>query len=446
MNDARFIPALTGARFMAAMMVLIGHGWSVLHFSDDHITPKILNPLPPVGMTLFFVLSGFVMWINYAVSFRLEAFGFAIRRFAAARFARLYPLYAATLLVGIIVTSWHDLRLALPDVLLYIPLLQAWVPGQGAQPLMLQIPQIGHAWSISVEMFLYLCFPAIALGLWLLKSSRLLLSAAILNTLLFAVGIWVYAQNLPQLVSALVPSLPLGPGNMWFGYYSPITRISEFVAGCCAGALYMRCSDKVGWPVAEHMAGYAAFALLVFGTALFSLDLGIPYAAVTMLLRALPVLAISYLLVFVSRRGSLIGRFLSLPWIVAGGEVSYSIYLVHPFVLGLFLKPEQEHLTLGGFAEWLAVITTSTLFVIVFACGTYTMIERPGRRWLRGKLMMGPAPIGAARMAEASGRSNLSETNALTRVDARTNRAPEPSVPNDNPIGTSDMEPRSAHA
>jgi len=40
------VPALTGLRFVAAMMVLIGHGSSVLHFKGDMITTRFLDPLP----------------------------------------------------------------------------------------------------------------------------------------------------------------------------------------------------------------------------------------------------------------------------------------------------------------------------------------------------------------------------------------------------------------
>ena len=41
-----------------------------------------------MGMTLFFVLSGFVMWVNYAQSFR-ERFWSSLWCFGVARFARL---------------------------------------------------------------------------------------------------------------------------------------------------------------------------------------------------------------------------------------------------------------------------------------------------------------------------------------------------------------------
>ncbi len=66
------VPALTGLRFVAAMMVLIGHGLYAAHFAADTMTSRILDPLPSMGMTLFFVLSGFVMWVNYAQSFRVQ--------------------------------------------------------------------------------------------------------------------------------------------------------------------------------------------------------------------------------------------------------------------------------------------------------------------------------------------------------------------------------------
>ena len=89
------VPALTGLRFVAAMMVLIGHGLYAAHFAADTMTSRILDPLPSMGMTLFFVLSGFVMWVNYAQSFR-ERFWSSLWCFGVARFARLRNTLART--------------------------------------------------------------------------------------------------------------------------------------------------------------------------------------------------------------------------------------------------------------------------------------------------------------------------------------------------------------
>jgi peptidoglycan/LPS O-acetylase OafA/YrhL len=174
---------------------------------------------------------------------------------------------------------------------------------------------------------------------------------------------------------------------MWFGYYSPITRFPEFIAGCCSGAIYMKIRGSAGAPLLDTIGGYTALALFIFGVALFSINLKISYPIATMLMRVVPVVAISYLLIFVSRRASVISHSLSLPWIVSGGEISYSIYLVHPFVLGWFVKPEQPEISLVGFAQWTITMITAGLCVIVLSCGTYTTIEYPARRWLRDKLM-----------------------------------------------------------
>jgi peptidoglycan/LPS O-acetylase OafA/YrhL len=136
-----------------------------------------------MGMTLFFVLSGFVMWVNYAESFR-ERFWPSLWRFGVARFARLYPLYLAVLLLVLTTTDLSAVMNQLQDTALFIPLLQAWVPGSIPTSAVFAIPQLAHAWSISVEMFLYLCFPAIALLMIGVRSRRMLLGLALSNVVI----------------------------------------------------------------------------------------------------------------------------------------------------------------------------------------------------------------------------------------------------------------------
>lgn len=375
------VPALTGLRFVAAMMVLIGHGWNVLHFTGDTITGRFLNPLPSMGMTLFFVLSGFVMWVNYAEAFR-ERFWLSLWRFGIARFARLYPLYLAVALLALVATNWADLPGKIPDVLLFIPLLQAWVPGSIPASAVFAIPQLAHAWSISVEMFLYLCFPAIALLMIGVRSKRVLLGLAFANVAICAVGIWFYANHIPELTSHFAPGLPIGPANMWLGYYSPLTRISEFMAGCIVGALIGRTDDQPGW----HRLGLVAcLASLVFVAALYSTPIGLPHGAFTAIQRAGPLAAFAYLIWFLARFDSRTALALSTPAMLVGGEISYSIYLLHPFILPWFLKPEMNF-SAANFVVWLAVMAMITGTVVVMSYGTWALIEVPSRRWLRDTL------------------------------------------------------------
>ena len=86
-----YLPALDGLRFMAAMLVAGGHYASI--FSQGS-PPVMVTTLAGLGMTLFFVLSGFVIHYNYCGTIPKAG---GLRAFAVARFARLYPLYIALL-------------------------------------------------------------------------------------------------------------------------------------------------------------------------------------------------------------------------------------------------------------------------------------------------------------------------------------------------------------
>jgi peptidoglycan/LPS O-acetylase OafA/YrhL len=86
------IQSLTGLRFYAAALVLWAH--TVTAFLIPAGVP-ILGSTPAagyLGMTLFFVLSGFVIHYNYGASLGSLS-GRAIYSFAVARIARLYPLF-----------------------------------------------------------------------------------------------------------------------------------------------------------------------------------------------------------------------------------------------------------------------------------------------------------------------------------------------------------------
>jgi hypothetical protein len=62
------IPGLTGLRFLAAFSVLIAHGAAVLMHGHERLgsVPYWVTQVSGFGMTLFFVLSGFVIHYNYA--------------------------------------------------------------------------------------------------------------------------------------------------------------------------------------------------------------------------------------------------------------------------------------------------------------------------------------------------------------------------------------------
>jgi peptidoglycan/LPS O-acetylase OafA/YrhL len=377
------IPALTGLRFVAAVMVLVGHGVVLLQFGDFSLPVTILNPLGPIGMTLFFVLSGFVMWINYAESFRNGNLKAALWKFAVARFARIYPLYLCVAVLGIAITPWTDVAPSLRwKSLAHLMLIQAWIPNDASS---INMWNIGHAWSISVEMFLYACFPVICAGLFLVRRRRMFVWLGAAGALLLGLATYFYLGYVWEITAFFSP-LSAGDVNRWIGYHSPVTRIFEFFVGCCAGAAFMapgsprRPSPMISWVA---IAGLAASAAL-FAASSYA---GPWYRFATSAVRVLPILSTAALLFSVATMETAVSRFLSRPLVVAGGETSYSMYLIHPFLLPLFTHPVVPKVNAASLFGWFALLTVAIGSVVVFSRGSYSVIEMPARRWLR-KIMI----------------------------------------------------------
>ena len=142
-------------------------------------------------MTLFFVLSGFVIHYNYAglvTDGRLRG----IAAFFWARFARLYPLFLLMMLVYVLVSQRHvaywtgrpeeinAIFQALPYFLLSI---QSWIYKVIDGGALIDAIRGGSppTWSISTEWFFYFAYPLIA---WLILRAR---APAII---LLVVGLW----------------------------------------------------------------------------------------------------------------------------------------------------------------------------------------------------------------------------------------------------------------
>jgi peptidoglycan/LPS O-acetylase OafA/YrhL len=85
------------------------------------------------------------------------------------------------------------------------------------------------------------------------------------------------------------------------------------------------------------------------------------------------------------RYDTTVSRFLASKSIVLLGEMSYSIYLVHIWMLRLFNHPPHP-LTIFWGIDVAARIIASIGLSLAMAYGTYRLIEVPCRRWLRSSL------------------------------------------------------------
>ena len=83
------IKPLTSIRFLAAFYVLLFH---CLRRWNIPVIPKFIQnivTMGPMAMSLFFILSGFILCYNYyEMNFKVSYIDFLIKRFA-----RIYPIY-----------------------------------------------------------------------------------------------------------------------------------------------------------------------------------------------------------------------------------------------------------------------------------------------------------------------------------------------------------------
>lgn len=157
------IVPLTGLRGLAAWWVVFYHFKEYL----QPLVPGFVSAFLAKGylaVDLFFVLSGFVLFLNYRNSFSSDRSG-AVRTFLRKRIARVYPLHLLMCVVFLV----NPLAIAYfaPGV----PLGARYTPDSFVASL-LMVHNWGFfdglvwnvpSWSISTEWFAYLLFPGMVL-------------------------------------------------------------------------------------------------------------------------------------------------------------------------------------------------------------------------------------------------------------------------------------------
>ncbi len=349
------LDSLTSLRALAATSVFFFHGQDVLAASADPPTGPAesvwahLTAQGNVGVSFFFILSGFVLTWSHRP-------GDGARPFLSRRFARVYPNHLVTWAVaaGLMtfgLTPWSPLRSALANLVL----VNTFVGG--GVWLVMNAP----SWSLEVEQFFYLLFPTLHPRLSRVRAAwRLRLVALIVAvSTAVAVAVVVTGQNSERV-------------TLTFEFFPPF-RLPEFVIGMLLGLAAQR-------PGLPRVPTSAAWALTVAGY------VGAGFAPE--LLRNNTVMLVPFVLLIVAVAGAdLDGRrgWLTRPHIVRLGAISYAFYCVHHlFIVVAEYTVTGRSLT---FPTFLA-IDASLLFVSwVAAWLLHRWIEVPADRWLRRRLL-----------------------------------------------------------
>src|SRR5689334_9515289 len=301
------IRSLTGLRACAAYSVLIAHSASV---SFGSASPA-LERLAYFGMSLFFVLSGFVIAYNYEDKIRDGGLR-AVYGFFVARFARLYPLYALVCWMWFMPSS-ADKR---PIVwLTHVTLTQSWFNTENAV--------YPATWSISTEWAFYIVFAAVILFFPKVRNSRASLVSVCITAPLILLIIFANRETVLELLPGGFLLHGHGSADLWypwFIYFCPLVRIAEFVAGALAASVYKGRSANISHGFAAIAAAWC-ICLLAFGGVVQD----------TVLADLLPNFAFApafVVLILYLTRENISSRVLGSTLAIALGEISYAVYLL----------------------------------------------------------------------------------------------------------------------
>jgi peptidoglycan/LPS O-acetylase OafA/YrhL len=357
---AQRLSSLTGVRFYAAFAVALLHLlYTQAIFTDPAVEQAfgITAPLATAAVSVFFVLSGFVLtWSARSAD--------TTGRFWRRRFVKIFPNHLVTwafavLFLALFAGGAHMIgtsgSLRLGPTIANLFLVHAWVP----DPAYINSANSPN-WSLACEAFFYLLFPLLLLAIRRIRRERLWLWAGVVTVLGLAVPCIALLFN----GSVLSSDLPLPTLQLWFGYLLPICRLPEFALGM----LLARVVQEGRWrPVRVRWAVLALFVTMVVGLMLPPIFIFGPLFAAPAGILVATVAARD----LSGRRSHLRSRVM-----VFLGDRSFALYMSHFVVIAFARQLLPEHGLDTGVA--MAVLLLLVLpVVLVVAHLLYVLVERP---------------------------------------------------------------------
>lgn len=320
------VDSLDYLRGLAAFGIMVYH--MVLFNFGEVDSSSVLAKIKIFGVAIFYILSGLTLYIvniNRLFFNKRDLSDFYIKRFF-----RIIPLLWLVTFLTIAIEYSFDLPLK--KILLNFSVIPGIIrPGSFLA---------NGAWSIGNELFFYILFPfLIFLTRWNRISIFVIASLSFIAFLYFTFFI-------------LNPNETLG--RQWYAYVNPFNQVLFFVLGICIGSL------------AASTTKYSKVSFLW----LFIFFVGILFYPVT----GEPIVIVSGYVRIILSFGTFIVCFLFYKsnfsffphWLTAVfrflGEISYSLYLLHPIVLICLLYIAKK---VGIDSVWTVIVATMILSIVV---------------------------------------------------------------------------------
>lgn len=350
-RDGRWIPEIDGLRFVAIASVFLFHLAGELQVRSGRVIPvepryaELFRLIGngDRGVSLFFIISGFVLALPFARHFLAAGQPVSLRKYFMRRVTRLEPPYLLSVLlfVVLLVTYTHHVS---ADLLRHAAFTAVYLHSLAYGQM---TPVNPVSWSLEVEIQFYLLAPLI---MQLFRVRRTLLRRALMAGLIVAIG---FAQ------SAMVENPR--------AYMSILFYAQFFLMGLLMADFYIVKDDEFRPSLLWDAAGIIGL-VFSFGLAgdFVNLRLIMPWTMALLFLSAL--------------RGILLRRFFfARPWIATIGGMCYSIYLLHFQMIAVFFKLTR-HCIVARFdflANYGIQLLVTALPAMLISFGFYMLIERP---------------------------------------------------------------------
>jgi peptidoglycan/LPS O-acetylase OafA/YrhL len=347
--------ALEGMRGVAALMVFFVHFYALLGLyarpnslveAGAHFAGVVGN----VGVDIFFVISGFLM---YGIVLRKPT---PILTYLGRRIRRLYPVFLFVFVVYIGLSYAMPMESRIPRspkaAAVYLLLNLAMLPG-----MLSIVPLIRVAWSLSYEWFYYLILP---FSMWAFRLRR------------WSPG-WRIGFVLALCVSQYV---------LCSLHWTSHPRLIMFGAGACLWELatHFGIARYLGWRGEMFTIALVIFALTWMGlTAKYNLAVALKQAGIPSVNTPLFFVSFFALALYSLFYNGVLSRFFSITWLRWVGNISYSYYLIHG--LTLHFVANSMHYAFGTqplpAALFLVLCASSMLVTIVVSALLFLAVEKP---------------------------------------------------------------------
>ncbi|MGZ3757719.1 MAG: acyltransferase family protein [Mucilaginibacter sp.] len=329
-----YFPSLNGLRGISILMVVMAH----LRLSWAPFYQLIFNG--PLGVSIFFVLSGFLITTICLKEIKLTG-GLSLKKFYLRRVLRILPVVLLYIFIVFLADRIFHLHIAYFQylaALLFVMNFSYYIRNQPTT-------EFGHFWSLAVEEQFYLIFP------FILKKSYKGFSWSIV----FIVAV------LPLLCLLQEFYKPLNEGVFYmFTHY--FIKFQSVAVGCLFSLLAFNKKFDSGWLLRNKTIGNIAAIVVIY-----YLHFDPFYTIKAVYINLIIAFLIGYVVITnIKPANDFIYKLLNTKVLSLVGTLSYSIYVW------------QQIFTFGDskLPAILAIFPYNVVFLTAVACGSYYGYER----------------------------------------------------------------------